>query len=230
MTLPLPLGRLLAAPTIERGVEVCLRYFLPMYVGEVLTQAGHDRAGLPNPADLVRVAEFEWPAPTQLALVVLASPGTSGEPVAGPESYSATWDVRVAVLADLGDRLETREAAQLYAAAVGAAVSQQGVASVNADGTWAVNDDGMPEVLAGSSVRWAGEAYRQIGPPAAGRALIAGEARLLVTIEDARARWSATELALPGPPDERTPPPVPGSAPVVPSLTITRDPVEDFKP
>lgn len=221
-------GRLLSAPTLERGVETCLRYFLGPYLGEVLAQAGHGRDALPDPTDLARVSEFTAPVEGQVALVVVASPGTFGDPVREADGYLAVWDVRAAVLADLGDRLETREAAQFYAAAAGAALTHQGVALVGADlRTWERDTDGELLVLEGSSVRWAGEAYREI-PQMPG--VIAGEARVLVTVEEARSALGGPAVP-PLDPDTQQPtrdPAVPGvSVDVVPDATIVRDPLED---
>lgn len=225
-------GRLLAAPTVERGVELTLRYYLGRYLGEVLDQAGHDRQGLPDPADLVRVSEFRWPFEAQLALVVVATPGTVGDAEREPGGYRIAWDVRAAVLADLGDRLETREAAQFYAAAAGAALAHQGVADLGADGLGVRDDDGELVTLEGSSVQWLSETYRQIAPPQAGRALIAGEARVLVRVEDARSLHSvepvpAPDLPAPGDGTDRGPLDPSATSPVRPSVTVSREPVEE---
>jgi hypothetical protein len=220
-------GRVVAAPTIERGVEVCLRYYLGPWLGEVLVQNGHARDDLADPQDLARVSEFTAPTQGQVTLVVVATPGTTGDAQRDADGYTLTWDVRAAVIADLGDRLESREAAQLYAAAAGTALTVQGVAAVEPDGrTWTRDAYGDLEVLEGSSVRLMGESYREIrGMPG----VIAGEARVTVTVEDARPAEVLTpiEPQEPGTSGPR-PEPVPvDPAPVNPSITLTRDPVED---
>lgn len=223
------LGRMLSAPTLEQGAEVCLRYYLGLYLGEVLAQAGWEREALPDPHDLKRVADFVWPIEAQLTTVVMASPGTTGDAQKTERGYDATWDLRVAVLADLGDRLDTRVASQFYAAAAGMAIAHNGIAALNADGTWKVNSDGEPVTVEGTSVRWIGEGYRQLGPPRDRRALLAGEARLLVKVEGARSLRPSQPLPLPDaplPPD-REPPEPDDPAPVNPSLTIEREPVEE---
>jgi hypothetical protein len=221
-------GRLLAAPTIERGVEVCLRYWLGPYLGEVLEQAGHARDLLPDPADLVRVADLSEPTSSQIAVVIVASPGTTGDTRREADAYTATWDVRAGVLMDLGSRLESREAAQFGAAAAGAALSHQGVADVMPDlTTWRRNDAGDLVVLAGSSVRWVGETYRVLDRRGMSPTLIAGEAIITVTVEGARSAFGGPEEP-PRDPDSDLPsrdPAVSGDpSPVDPSLTITADP------
>lgn len=223
-------GRALAASTIERGIEVTLRYYLGMYLGEVLEQNGYPRDGLRDPLDLQRVVDLnDYASTAQIALVVVATPGTQGDSWSDGDSYGATWDVRAGGIADLGDMLDTREAAQLYAAAAGMAVSHQGVATVQADGRTGVRDpyDGHLLALEGSSVRWAGERYSRVDRM---RDVIAGEALLRVTVEGARS-LHAPDLPAPGEPvspTDRTEPVGPDSAPVVPSLTIDRrTPTED---
>lgn len=221
-------GRLLAAPTVERGVEVCLRYFLGPYLGEVLAQAGYERDALPDPSDLARVSEVAWPVETTTAVVIVATPGTVGDAPREPDGYRATWDVRAGVIADLGDRLDTREAAQFYAAAAGAALAHQGVAAVLADGrTWRLTVDGELEGLEGATVRWAGEQYR-VADRRDARTLIVGEARLYVTVEGARSVHGGPDMPpidpdtdLPG----RDPATAPEPAPVDPSLTLTKEPL-----
>lgn len=225
-------GRLLAAPTIERGVEVCLRYFLGPYLGEVLAQAGHSRDALSDPLDLARVSELTDTASAQIALVVVATPGTVGDVTREVDSYTATWDVRAAVLADLGDRLESREAAQFAAAAAGAALSHQGVAKVATDmRTWVRDVDGELVTLEGSTVRWRGESYRRLERLGLSPTLIAGEAMVTVTVQGARSTYGGPAEP-PLDPDTGIPsrdPAVSGTpTPVDPTLTIDRVlPTED---
>jgi hypothetical protein len=210
-------GRLLAAPTVERGVEVCLRYRMGDYLGEVLEQAGYARDTLPDPQDLARVSDVVWPVETTTAVVIVATPGTSGDANREPDGYRVTWDVRVGVIADLGDRLDTREAAQFYAAAAGAALSHQGVAAVDPDGvTWTLDVADEPLELEGSSVRWLGESYR-VADRRDARTLIVGEARVAVTVEGARSAVGGPLVA----PEVPRDPAVPGVAgPVVPHVTV----------
>lgn len=216
-------GRLLAASTIERGVEVTLRYYLGAYLGEVLEQNGYPRDGLADPLDLQRVVDLgDFADAAQIALVVIATPGTVGDVVGDGDTWSATWDVRAGAITDLGDGLDTREAAQLYCAAAGAAVDHQGVAAVAADGRTGIRDaDGHLEALEGSSVIWQGERYSRVDRI---RDVIAGEALFRVTVQGARS-IAAPDLPPPGEPKvptDRAAPPDPGSSPVVPSLTIDR--------
>jgi hypothetical protein len=221
-------GRLLAAPTVERGVEVCLRYFLGPYLGEVLEQAGYARDALPDPQDLARVSELVWPVETTTAVVIVATPGTLGDAKREPDGYRVSWDVRVGVIADLGDRLDTREAAQFYAAAAGAALAHQGVAAVEPDGrTWTRDADEDLLELEGSSVQWAGETYR-VADRRDARTLIVGEARVIVTVEGARSLHGGPDVP-PLDPDTgqpgRDPAEPDAPAPVIPSLTITKEPL-----
>lgn len=216
-------GRIVSAPMIERGLECTLRAWLGPYVGEALEQAGHPRDALPDPADLVRVSEFprDIPAGSPITLVIVATPGTEGQAVREPTGYTATWDVRAAILANLGDRLESREAAQFFAAAAGAAMTHQGVAVVEADmRTWSTDDDGRLLILPGSSVKWRGETYRAMVDRGSGTLqAIAGEARVSVIVQGARSAWGGPELP-PVPPRD---PAVPGvSGPVVPSPLVDR--------
>lgn len=217
-------GRLLAAATIERGVEVCLRYFLPPYLGEVLAQAGHPRDALADPLDLARVSELTDTENGQVAFVVVATPGTIGDAVREPDGYRATWDVRAAVLLDLGDRLESREAAQFAAAAAGAALTHQGVAKVASDmRTWVRDADNELVTLEGSTVRWRGESYRKLERLGLSPTLIAGEAMITVTVEGARSVYGGP-LEPPLDPDTGEPSRDPAESgtptPVEPTLTI----------
>ena len=228
--MPSAFGRIVAAPTVERGVEVTLRYLLPTYLGVVLAQAGYDRDALADPTNLVRQSEFDWPTETDVALVVVATPGTTGDAERGPETYDVVWDVRAAVLVDFGsDRLGSREASQFYAAAAGAALAEQGCAAVGPDGrTWLREADGETRaLLEGSSVRWVGETYRQLGERD-GRSLVAGEARLTVTVEDARPVFGPDLSGLIPEPGSDVPPredvPAGDPAPVDPHVTLHRDP------
>lgn len=217
-------GRTLAAPTIERGIEVTLRYYLGTYLGEVLEQAGLPRDGLADPLDIERVVDLnDYGNSAQIALVVVATPGTVGDSWSSGEGYGATWDVRAGAIVDLGKRLDTREAAQYYAAAAGLAVSHQGVATVQPDGRTAVRDpyDNHLLPLEGSRVAWAGERYRAVDRL---RGVVAGEALFRVSVEDARS-LNAPDLPPPDEPvtpSDRDDPPGPDAAPVVPSLTIDR--------
>lgn len=213
-------GRLLSAPTVERGVEVCLRYRMADYLGEVLEQAGYARDMLPDPTDLARVSEVVWPVETATAVVIVATPGTSGDAAREPDGYRVVWDVRIGVVADLGDRLDSREAAQFYAAAAGSAVTHHGVAAVEPDGvTWSTDDvTGELLELEGASVRWLSEDYR-VADRQDSRTLIIGEARLSVTVEGARSTYGGPVEA--PPPETPRAPAVPGEVgPVVPTLTI----------
>lgn len=216
-------GRLVAAPTIERGLECTLRYWLSPYIGAVLAQAGHPRDALPDPSDLVRVSEFprDIPAGSPVTLVIVATPGTEGQAVREPTGYTATWDVRAAILANLGDRLESREAAQFFAAAASAAMTHQGIAAVEADmRTWKTDDDGRLLILPGSSVIWRGETYRAMVDRGSGTLqAIAGEARVSVIVQGARSAWGGPDV----PPDPPRDPAVPGvSGPVVPFPVVER--------
>lgn len=227
-------GRIVSAPQIERGVEVCLRYFLPLYLGEVLAQAGHARDALPDPTSLTRMSEVDWPTESDVAAVIVATPGTTDvERDAdddGP-AYTLTWDVRAGIVADIGEALDSREASQFYAAAAGAALSHWGVAEVAPDlRRWVRDDDGQFVTLEGSSVDLQGEEYRLMGRRP-GRALIVGEARLEVKVLGARSAVPGA-IELPPDPDPETPgprDPAPSAdpAPVDVSLTITRIPVEE---
>lgn len=197
-------GRILSAPTLERGVERTLRTWCVVYLAEVLAQAGYSRDALPDPREVARATEFRWEKDGTLPLIVVATPGTTGDTVREADSYTATWEIEATVLVDLGNRLQTREAAQFYAAAVGAAMAHQGVARVAPDGTWLLDAEGLPLTLEGSQVDWLGEAYRQMGEGEDGRSLVAGGARLLVTVEGARSRFGGPE-ALPPDPTDRGP-------------------------
>jgi len=222
-------GRALAATTIERGVEVTLRYYLGMYLGEVLEQNGYPRDGLRDPLDLERVVDLnDYSSAAQIALMVVASPGTT-DTRQDADGYTGVWDVRAGAIVDLGNRLDTREAAQLYAAAAGLAVSHQGVATVQPDRRTGVRDeyDGHLLPLEGSTVSWAGERFRAVDRM---RGLVAGEALFRVTVEGARS-LQAADLEPPGEPQtptDRDAPPDGVPAPVTPSLTIDRrTPTED---
>lgn len=222
-------GRILAAPTLERGVEVCMRLFLTPYVGEVLRQAGLPQDAIADPTDLVRLPEYDYPPENDVALVIVATPGTIGDARRDAGSYTATWDIRVGVVADLGARLDSMEAAGYYAAAAGAALTHQGVAQVSSDGrSWLRDEDGELLLLDGAVVRWAGESYRPL-PERDGRALVAGEARFNITVEGARSDEGPEfipDLPEDGPVD-RDPPPEADPSPVVPSLTLHRVPITE---
>lgn len=224
-------GRLLSAATIERGVETTLRYFLNHYLGEVLAQNGHGRGDLPDVRDLLRVLDVTQPPSSgQIALAVVASPGTTGDARREADGYTAVWDVRAAVIVPPFDvRVETREAAQMYAAAAGVALSHQGVATVGPDfRTWVRDADGEFVTLEGSTVQWQGETYRLV-PRMQG--VMAGEARWTVTVEGARSLAPLVYLDPPEDPDTGLPgrdePEAGVPSSVDPSITVHPIPVED---
>lgn len=195
-------GRIVSAPMIETAVANTLATWLSDYLGETLAQAGYGREDLPDPDDLVFASDLDWPTEAEVALVVIVSPGTTGDPRREAESYAATWDVRVVTLASLPDRLDTRRAAQLYAAAAGAAVDQKGVE------------------LEGATVVWTGEGTRVLAERDA-RTLVAGEARFEVSVEDARRRYGGPDA--PSPPDVPRQPADPAGEVTSVSITLTKE-------
>lgn len=190
-------GRIVSAPMIERGVEVTLRYLLGPYVGEVLEQMGLDRWTLPDPTDVQRLARVDqFREGEQVAMVVIASPGTVGDAKREADSYTLTWEVQAGIVCDLGDPLKTREAAQMYAAAIGACLAHQGCAAVEPDGrTWA--QDGVTDeylLLEGSHTWYVGEGYQ---PVPTRPDLMMGGATAMVRVQGARSLYGGPEA----PPD-----------------------------
>lgn len=211
-------GRLLSAPTLELGLERTVRTWVGAYLGEVLEQhyaaavaiTGEPmpedvRYVLPDPTDVVRQSEFTWPVEGQLALVVIATPGTTGDAVHGPDDIDATWEAQVGVVADLGDYGPTREAMQFYAAACGACLEHKGID------------------VPGAGVRWAGENYGILAERDA-RTLMGGAARILVTVEGARSSFGGPDA--PPPIDDRPPGvPRPHDPPITVVPTIAKEPL-----
>jgi hypothetical protein len=188
----LPYGRLVSAPMIERAVEATLRVWLGQYIGEVLAQAGHPRDALPDPTDLVRASGHDWDSESAPPLAIVVSPGTT-DVRRVPNGYTATWSVTAMVVASMPTRLQVREAAQFYAAAL-YCLEQKGID------------------LDGATVRWQGEELAPVRRPGDDRTQLAGQAHFAVMVEGARALHG-------GPADPPTPDPVTGVVPREPAST-----------
>jgi hypothetical protein len=185
-------GRIVSAPMIERGIEVTLRYWLGPYVGEALAQLGQDRGGLPDPDAIQRLARVDdFREGEQVAMVVIATPGTVGNAERTESGYAGMWEVQAGIVCDLGDPLATREAAQVYAAAIGTCLAHQGCAAVEPDGvTWSTDDHDRTQTLEGSHTWWAGEGYQ---PVPRRPDVYFGGATLMVRVDDARATWGGPD-------------------------------------
>lgn len=185
----LPYGRLVSAPIIERAVEATLRAWLGQYLGEVLAQAGHPRDALPDPTGVVR-STGDWGTEDTPPLLIVVSPGTT-DAERRPDGYRATWNVTAMIVTTMPTRLEVREAAQFYAAAL-----------------YCLAHKGID--LTGASVRWQGEDLAPVRRPGDDRTMLAGQAHFTITVAGARSLQGGPEL----PPD---PDPVTGEVPRDPS-------------
>jgi hypothetical protein len=221
-------GRIVSAPQIERGLEVTLRYRLAEYLGEALAQLGYDRYALPDPEDIARVVNVdEYNNRHEVALVVIASRGTDETAKRDGDSYALRWMVEAGVVCDLGDPLKTREAAQVYAAAIGQCLAHHGCAATSDGVTWD-QADGEYLLLEGSSTWLVREGYMR--PPGQSRDMMMGVAEIAVEVSDARSAYGGP--AEPPPLDAtgsfrlREPVADGVTGPVEPTVTVSRLPLE----
>lgn len=214
-------GRIVSAPQIERGIEVTLRYMLGPYVGEVCDQLGLDRWTLPDPSDVQRLANpDQFRDGEQVAMVVIATPGTT-DVRRDADGYALTWEVQAGIVCDLGDPLKTRDAAEIYAAAIGTCLTHQGCANVEPDGTtWSTDDHGRVLLLEGSHVWLTGEGYQ---PVPSRPDLMMGGAVVQVRVENARPLYGGPDEP-PGTDGDghrlRVPVAEPAEGAVEPSVTV----------
>jgi hypothetical protein len=210
-------GRITSMTMVEEAVAATVRLWLSDYLGEALEQSGAFRAtlgleawgrhDLPDPTDLDFQSELDWPDQDQeVALAVIVSPGTVGEPVREPGFYSAVWDVRAIVLTALPDPQENRRAGQMYAAAMGKALVDKGV------------------TLSGATVHWRGEGARVLRQRGK-RTLVGGEARFYVMVESARAIGGGPEQ--PSPPEDPRQPADPAHGVLSTGIELTKIPVDE---
>jgi hypothetical protein len=209
-------GRITSMTMIEEAVAATVRTWLSDYLGEALAQAGAFRAtlgleawgrhDLPDPTDLDFQSELDWPDQDQeVALAVIVSPGTVGEPAREAAHYSIVWDVRAIVLTALPDPQENRRAGQMYAAAMGKALG----------------DKGVP--LPGATVHFRGEGARVLRQRGK-RTLVGGEARFYVMVENARAIGGGPEQ--PSPPEDPRQVPDPAKGVLSTDIDLRKIPVD----
>lgn len=121
------------------AVEATLQFWFPTYLGllnRALAAAGVDIGGdLPTPGAYVHSSDpnhFPEEAPPA---IVIAVPGTLGEPQRFQRSYRSSWDVRVICFVESNTRDNTEALARYYATAIRAILVQKRSLGNFAEGT-----------------------------------------------------------------------------------------------
>lgn len=116
-------GQIVTASAVEEAALATLALWMPTYLGEIERQ--HGTTAIAVPASYTARSEVQnWPE-EHLPAVIAISPGTSAVPEArGDGRVDAEWSLGVAVVVSAVDRDTTRRMAQLYSAAVRAAILQ----------------------------------------------------------------------------------------------------------
>lgn len=122
-----PFGAVTTAAQIEQAIISTLQLHLPHYVAEVERQstAPGTTPALPAPrAYRVWTDTETWPH-DQLPAVIVACPGTVGDPKRTPSGHCATWEVQVGVIVRAPEQARVRRNAAVYAAAARAVAVQR---------------------------------------------------------------------------------------------------------
>jgi len=111
-------GSLVLATDVEDGATLTLQTWLPQYLGRVSRQIGQASNFLPVPGSYTVANDpTHWPE-DQPPTVVLASPGTMGQPKRSGRLYRAQWQLQVVVFVSSQDRSSTERLAKYYGGAV----------------------------------------------------------------------------------------------------------------
>lgn len=144
-------GPVITGNDVENAVTDTLKLWMPTYLAEMERVSGRDPGVLPAPRSWSTVSTFYQYNDQQLPAAIVVSPGTDGEPERrGDGTYTAVWDVVVAILVKGQDAANANELAKLYAAAVRMIALQKGSLGGFAAGTdWfgETNDEVPPDYL-----------------------------------------------------------------------------------
>lgn len=124
-----PYGMLVAPPMVSDALEATLRKWTSDYLGEVLDQAGGDRQGLEDPADLMHSVSGDWLNEGHTHLVVVLSPSTLAVTKVA-KHYQITYRQTVRMIVSQPSSVDGREAlreAQFYIFSLAAAACHKGL-------------------------------------------------------------------------------------------------------
>ena len=121
-------GPIVHAGMVEDAAAATLRLWLPTYLREIERQHGRAQLALPDPKSWLVYSHEDrpedWPE-SGLPAVLLMCPGLKGEPAReGAGTYRARWDLQAGVVVSASRPAQTRQLAQLYGAAIRAAILQ----------------------------------------------------------------------------------------------------------
>lgn len=121
-------GPIIHAGQVEDAAAAALRLWLPTYLREIERQHNRDQLALPDPKSWLVYSQADrpedWPE-AGLPAILLMCPGLKGEPEReGAGSYRARWDLQAGAVVSASRPAQTRQLAQLYGAAIRAAILQ----------------------------------------------------------------------------------------------------------
>lgn len=122
-------GPIIHAGMVEDAAAATLKLWLPTYLREIERQ--HDRAqlALPDPKSWLVYSQADrpedWPE-AGLPAILLMCPGLKAAPEReGAGTYRARWDLQAGAVVSASRPSQTRQLAQLYGAAIRAAILQR---------------------------------------------------------------------------------------------------------
>jgi hypothetical protein len=152
---------------LEEAVSTHVAAWLPVYLREIEIQRGLTQDSLPSVRSFATFSHLDRFDESQLPGVVVFSPGLSSAPtMEGDGSYTATWNIGVAVVVSAKDQASTNMLAKVYAAAVRAIMIQK-----SSIGGFAVH------------TKWTDESYDDLGDPGDERTISAGVGMFEVAVE-----------------------------------------------
>ena len=156
-------GPIVSGLDVEVAVTSTLKLWLPTYLAEMERLTSRPAQSIPTPRSWSTVPVFYQFQQDQLPAAVVVSPGTAGEPERfGDGSYSAWWDVSVAVVVAGQTRQNANELAKLYAATIRwIAAQQESMGGFASDTVWVgeANDVAPSDYV---EVGWATETQLQV--------------------------------------------------------------------
>lgn len=121
-------GPIIHAGQVEDAAAATLELWLPTYLREIERQHSRDQLALPDPKSWLIYSQADrpedWPE-SGLPAILLMCPGLKGAPEReGAGSYRARWDLQAGAVVSASRPAQTRQLAQLYGAAIRAAILQ----------------------------------------------------------------------------------------------------------
>lgn len=132
-------GAMVVDTELGTAVEATLTLWMPTYLAyldRALAAAGINIGGtLSPPGAYVHSSDANHFPEEAPPAVVIAIPGTLGEPRADAQNYRAFWDVRISCFVDSNTRANTEALAKYYATAIRAVMVQKPSLGNFAEGT-----------------------------------------------------------------------------------------------